>query len=523
MFCKRCGLPNAASARFCANCGSELGTRGEVRSTVEPAPPAPVPDATLVFGAQPAPGFPQAQAVASAQAPAVGPAQAAAVAPAQAAAPPAAVEPRMASIGDRLIAVILDAFVLIAAFAVAGMWVGRRMGGVTESGFSLTGTPALITISVSALAGFVYYWLFEGLFGATLGKGIAGIQVRRVNGGRCGLGASLVRNLLRIVDGIGVYLVGFLAAIFSKRRQRLGDHAAGTIVVSRPPSAAVRVALVIIWLGTIGGGLAGAYILHRSAGVAGGKLAIANFALLDSKGGAGRASNVYKPGATVFSRFDVAGSTTDDQGQVDVQISIVPLDPAGVRLYEPWQDRTHGRIRENVAPNWSFQFDLPDYAPPGAYRIEIQAHDGVKNTDVKALPAFTVEGPAPAAAPALEMRGFQFSTSEGGPPQDPMVLKGGGVLYMSAQIAGMQFQQDRPAVGVALQVVGPGEQVLVDAPKFLDIAGKYTYHPPTFFVKMNGRVTLPPDVPKGTYTAKYTITDSLAGKTVSYAPTFEVQ
>jgi uncharacterized RDD family membrane protein YckC len=80
------------------------------------------------------------------------------------------------------------------------------------------------------LAGFLYYLLAEGIAGATLGKAIAGIQVRKKAGTSCGLRASMVRNVFRIVDVFGAYLVGLFVAIFSKARQRVGDHVAGTIV-----------------------------------------------------------------------------------------------------------------------------------------------------------------------------------------------------------------------------------------------------------------------------------------------------
>jgi len=46
-----------------------------------------------------------------------------------------------------------------------------------------------------------------------------------------GLGASVVRNVLRLVDGLSFYLVGALFALASSRGQRLGDRAAHTLVV----------------------------------------------------------------------------------------------------------------------------------------------------------------------------------------------------------------------------------------------------------------------------------------------------
>ena len=43
--------------------------------------------------------------------------------------------------------------------------------------------------------------------------------------------AIAVRNLLRVVDGIGFYVIGGAVMFFTSRSQRLGDLAAGTVIV----------------------------------------------------------------------------------------------------------------------------------------------------------------------------------------------------------------------------------------------------------------------------------------------------
>ena len=49
--------------------------------------------------------------------------------------------------------------------------------------------------------------------------------------GGSGAGAALIRTLLRIIDGLFAYLVGFILVLASDRRRRLGDIAARTLVV----------------------------------------------------------------------------------------------------------------------------------------------------------------------------------------------------------------------------------------------------------------------------------------------------
>jgi uncharacterized RDD family membrane protein YckC len=78
----------------------------------------------------------------------------------------------------------------------------------------------------------LYFMLFEVLFAATPGKTIAGVRVVDRNGQRLSRRAAIVRNLIRPLDAWPLfYGVGALSVVFSPLRQRLGDRAAGTVVV----------------------------------------------------------------------------------------------------------------------------------------------------------------------------------------------------------------------------------------------------------------------------------------------------
>ena len=170
---------------------------------------------------------------------------------------------RASRLGDRFIAAILDTILMGAAFAVIGMSVASKLGGVTERGFSVEGKPAIITLGLTIIFGFLYYWVLEGLLGVTLGKAIIGIKVIKKDGTKCDLRSSLIRNLMRIIDILGVYLVGFFIALFSKFRQRLGDHIANTVVVEVRTGKSLRTLFTILWVFAIGGGVWFAYTIHR--------------------------------------------------------------------------------------------------------------------------------------------------------------------------------------------------------------------------------------------------------------------
>lgn len=157
---------------------------------------------------------------------------------------------QIAPLGRRVIAVILDFIVVWSAIVTIVSLVPRH---ILEDGFAQKGPAVLIPIGLCML-GLLYYILLETLYGATPGKWIAGIQVRLLDYEDCNFRASLIRNLLRLVDGLGAYLVGFIVAAISSSRQRLGDLVAGTIVVCRPAPRMVRVLWIVACFVLAGGG-----------------------------------------------------------------------------------------------------------------------------------------------------------------------------------------------------------------------------------------------------------------------------
>lgn len=123
----------------------------------------------------------------------------------------------------RAVATIIDMIVL----GVVAWVVALFTGGTTATGFELQGAPALLMFLI-ALA---YYVAMEARLGWTLGKRAIGIKVVKLDGAPLDWQASIIRNLLRVVDGLFFYLVGAIMVWTSKQRQRLGDRAAATLVV----------------------------------------------------------------------------------------------------------------------------------------------------------------------------------------------------------------------------------------------------------------------------------------------------
>jgi uncharacterized RDD family membrane protein YckC len=137
-----------------------------------------------------------------------------------------------------LLGLVLGVFSL-AAFALTG---GSRGGSAGER--LLWGLTA--ALAKGALV-FGYFLVGEAAWGRTPGKSALGIRVVRTDGSPCAWSAAAIRNVLRVVDGIGFYGVGALVFAFGAAHQRVGDLAAGTLVVrdeagGTAPAAAAQAA-----------------------------------------------------------------------------------------------------------------------------------------------------------------------------------------------------------------------------------------------------------------------------------------
>jgi uncharacterized RDD family membrane protein YckC len=389
MFCRECGTQNESSSMFCVKCGATLsagtpaqpsvGTPASSRSPLTPSPSAPNFPATVP--APPPAAQSEAQQIVSGAA--------------------------LAGMGDRAIAAVLDSVVIAFLMVAVGMWAAAHWGGITPSGFELRGIAAFFTFSSVSILWFLYYWMFEGLFGTTLGKLVMNLRVVRVDGSKIDLRKSLIRNLLRLIDAIGVYLVGFLVAVLSQKRQRLGDHAAGTIVAQRDAAKAVRVAATVACATVIVACFITAYKLHVGAPVT-----TIEAGQISLPGDTGRALNQQTRPATPGPRvaraemgtdstenYQIIGASSEfysDTPQIVCVWNIEGIDP-GTLIKSVWIAEDVG---EGAPPNYQiaeksitglnegkFFMTIPTNGwPIGKYRMEIYIGDNL----AKQLP-FTVK------------------------------------------------------------------------------------------------------------------------------------
>jgi uncharacterized RDD family membrane protein YckC len=138
----------------------------------------------------------------------------------------------LAGVGSRFIAAAID-FTIQATLLIcaAVVFLVFGVGGGAAGGLFAIG---------AFLVFFVYDVAFEVLSGGrTPGKRWTGLRVVRSGGEPVGFVTSAIRNLLRLVDFLpSAYLVGIASILLTKRNQRLGDLAAGTVVARAPRKGA---------------------------------------------------------------------------------------------------------------------------------------------------------------------------------------------------------------------------------------------------------------------------------------------
>jgi hypothetical protein len=112
-----------------------------------------------------------------------------------------------------------------------------------DTRWEVRGGSAVVLFAVVLGVGIANHVVWQGLRGATVGKVLTGIRTVNEAGNPPGIGPALVRGLLWIVDAAPYCipgLVGFIVAVSSPERQRVGDRVANTWVVTaeatgRPP------------------------------------------------------------------------------------------------------------------------------------------------------------------------------------------------------------------------------------------------------------------------------------------------
>ena len=143
------------------------------------------------------------------------------------------IQPTVASVGDRIFAQIID-WVVMAAYTTLI-------------------TLIVSAVDITAIIWIVLLYVFPLLFytvlceilnqGQTLGKMVMNMRVIKQDGTSPSLGAYLMRWLLYLIDGPITSFAGLVVMILTRNNQRLGDLAAGTVVIKQQKYKKIQISL----------------------------------------------------------------------------------------------------------------------------------------------------------------------------------------------------------------------------------------------------------------------------------------
>ncbi|HXA36759.1 MAG TPA: RDD family protein [Steroidobacteraceae bacterium] len=142
--------------------------------------------------------------------------------------------------GTRSYAFVIDWHVRL---LLSGAWL-ILAASVLNLSLSARSPSALFSLVPAAVIYFLYHPILEvAMRGRTPGKRVAGVRIVTRSGGAPSTAALLIRNVFRLIDSLpALYVIGLVTCFVTAQRVRIGDMAAGTLLVLDDAAAAKSLA-----------------------------------------------------------------------------------------------------------------------------------------------------------------------------------------------------------------------------------------------------------------------------------------
>lgn len=157
----------------------------------------------------------------------------------------------LAGVGSRFLALLADSVIQFVGYGILLVIFVILASNLPKSTAPVGAGAEKWAMAFLIIVAFLLYWgyftLFEAFWnGQTPGKKLCKLRVIRDSGRQITLFESMTRNFLRIVDDLpGFYAVGVITMWCNRQNKRLGDLAAGTLVVHE------RAAEAPLWTGAV--------------------------------------------------------------------------------------------------------------------------------------------------------------------------------------------------------------------------------------------------------------------------------
>jgi len=449
----------------------------------------------------------------------------------------------LAALKDRLAAAIIDGIILYCVYwfmmiAYRAIAFGQAEGPVPASGWH-----GIIFHSVFLVVAFLYFFLFEAIFFASIGKLICRLSIRDATGGQASLSGIFLRNLIRPIDVL-LFPLAIGVVILEKTgwHQRLGDLVGRTVVIRKLGAAHRQYALSLDIIASASGRL-GAYLIDMLFFV----MFIAGyFLLLNPDEPLVSMVLVVAAPAAFFLYFFLPEAFTSTSigklisGYVICQEDGTALDTSGAAI------RTAARIFDMnifgfLCVLLSIRKQRPGDVAAGTVLCSVQRQlkgligavvmaiivvvvffAGLGNRNnflsgsfkINFLPAvdFRMAGFAGVSnKPVANLTVQQFSFAAGSPEQKrkPSIFEPGEKVYLVFNVDGFQTDNGKAWIQEDLLVRYPDDSIGLKLENVIDFHETITKEGP---IEFSNNIALPPNALSGRYTVTMTLRDKNSGK-----------
>jgi predicted Ser/Thr protein kinase len=238
---------------------------------------------------------------------------------------------------------------------------------------------------------------------------------------------------------------------------------------------------------------------------------IANLRFADSDTAPPRASTEYKPEEEVRIFYEVTGYERDKNSYIAVVTQHQVLAPDGKPFFETKTIEVKQQAGDQAGPvKCSFHFDLPPWAPPGHYTINIQGEDQIAHKTESAAPTFTVDAPPVETSATLVAKNIELAASRDGAAISPPVFTAGQTIWLRFRTVGMKAnEQGQILLTEDWGVTGPDGKPIFERKDDPMVDERFIYPPP--FYPYREYATLGSSAEAGEYRFHAVLHDKIGG------------